>query len=557
MKKRCLFFLSFLVLASCSEKVPQLGKASVEQVPSKWRRHFPGCLPDSKNNNTEHMKRIGFLLLPVSLLLAGCTTGVKVEEWVSSTESQKWTLHDAKAEVLAETSANTIVVDVTRTDQTMKGFGTCFNEQGWASLSTVPEPQREEIFRELFTDAGANLTANRMPVASNDFSLKYYSYDDVDGDFALEHFSIENDRATLIPFIKEAQKVRPDLTIWASPWCPPAWMKINKHYACASTAGIAERFAKLRRRMEETGFGKDKPRPGGGFRMEPVDNGLAPSASIREGEDGFVLEEKYLDAYARYFGKFIDAYRDEGIDIWMVMPQNEFNSAQPYPACTWTAKGLDEFLRYLVPEMEKRGVEVYFGTMERANRSLADTSLLDPEVGPRLGGVGFQWAGKDALPLIRADHPELTYIQSEQECGNGENSWSAALHAWDLMKHYLGNGCSIYDYWNTSLFLGKAGVWGWHQNSLVTVEEGTGIYSYTPDFYVLKHASHYVKPGSRRIVTGGTYGNTLAFLNPDGSIVVLAGNQTDDPVTVTIQLGKKILTVTLPTQSVNTVLISG
>lgn len=502
------------------------------------------------------MKGTGMLMLSLAVL-AGCSTNVKVREWVSSTDSVKWQGHDISAEALKEAAENTIVVDPARTDQVMKGFGTCFNEQGWASLSAVPQEERDGIFRELFSGEGAGLTCNRMPVASNDFSLKSYSYDDVDGDFALEHFSIDNDRATLIPFIKEAQKVNPSLQIWASPWCPPSWMKTNKHYACASTKGLAERFAALRKRMEATGFGEnpDRPRPDTGFSMELVDNGLDPSKTISEGEDGFVQEEKYLDAYARYFGKFIDAYKAEGIDIWMVMPQNEFNSAQPYPACTWTAKGLTSFLHYLVPEMEKRGVQVFYGTVERADRSLTDTALRDPEIGSRLGGVAFQWAGKDALPLIRADYPDLTYVQSEQECGNGRNDWEAALHAWDLMKHYIGNGCSIYDYWNTSLFLGKPSVWGWHQNSLITVEEGTGKFEYTPEFYVLKHASHYVKPGAKRIVLEGTYGNALAFVNPDGSVALLAGNQTDAPVPVTVQLGKKSVSFALPAQSVNTIVL--
>lgn len=494
-------------------------------------------------------------LLSCLLLLAACSSP-KVGEWVSSTDADKWTVHDPKAELLPEKSDSTVIIDLSKTDQTIRGFGTCFNEQGWASLSTVPQEERDGIFRELFSEDGANLVSNRMPVASNDFSLKSYSYDDVEGDFGLEHFSIENDKATLIPFIKAAQAVRPDIEIWASPWCPPTWMKTNKHYACASTKGLAERFAQLRRRMEDTGFGEgERPRATGAFRMELVDNGLEPEKSISEHEDGFILQPEYLDAYARYFGKFIDAYKAEGIDIWMVMPQNEPNSAQPYPACTWTAGGLTAFLRHLVPEMEKRGVEVYYGTMERADRTLTDTALTDPEIGSRLKGVAFQWAGKDALPLIRKDYPGLTYVMSEQECGNGANDWPAALHAWDLMKHYIGNGVSVYDYWNTSLFEGKASVWGWHQNSLVTVGEGTGKFAYTPEFYVLKHASHYVKPGAKRLVTDGSYGNVLAFVNPDGSVAVLLGNQGDAPVNVTVSVGGKDCTLSLPAQSVNTLVI--
>lgn len=108
------------------------------------------------------------------------------------------------------------------------------------------------------------------------------------------------------------------------------------------------------------------------FRMTPVDNGLDPAQQrLTERTDVFIQEERYLDAYARYFGKFIDAYQAKGIRFSMVMPQNEFNSAQNFPSCLWSPSGLARFIRHLGPEMEKRGVEVYLGTIERADPALA------------------------------------------------------------------------------------------------------------------------------------------------------------------------------------------
>ena len=80
--------------------------------------------------------------------------------------------------------------------------------------------------QELFEPGkGANFTICRMPVGANDFSREWYSYDETDGDFTMENFSIDNDRETLMPFIKDAKKYRPDLAIWASPWSPPSWMR--------------------------------------------------------------------------------------------------------------------------------------------------------------------------------------------------------------------------------------------------------------------------------------------------------------------------------------------
>ena len=246
--------------------------------------------------------------------------------------------------------------------QEVDGFGACFNELGWVALSRLSEADRTEFMRRLFAPgAGANLTVCRMPVGANDFATDWYSYDEVDGDYALEHFSIEHDDATLVPYIKAALAHRPDLRLWASPWGPPSWLKRNKHYACAAPNPLSEQTS--------------------------YDNGLDPDNQIAEGTDGLILTEEALDAYARYFGKFIDAYRERGINISMVMPQNEFNSAQIYPACTWTPEGLIAFLRHLIPQMEARGVQVFFGTMERPDDSMVEKVLADPQVGPRIGGV--------------------------------------------------------------------------------------------------------------------------------------------------------------------------
>ncbi len=181
-----------------------------------------------------------------------------------------------------------------------------------------------------------------MPVGANDFALKAYSYDETKDDFELKHFSIENDRATLIPFIHAAQRYQPKLRLWASPWSPPSWMKKNGFYAEAAA------------------------------REGQKDNGIRPDQVGHEGEDMFLLEERYLRAYAKYFGRFIDAYGEQDIRVGMVMPQNEFNSAQNFPSCTWTPAGLAKFIRYLGPEMSERKVAVFFGTLERGDPKLLE-----------------------------------------------------------------------------------------------------------------------------------------------------------------------------------------
>jgi len=489
----------------------------------------------------------------------GCQT--RETEWISTTPTQQWSQNQAIVIKAGESFNAEVYPD--REQQIIDGFGSCFNELGWTSLNELSDTDRQDVLNELFTPgAGANFTICRMPVGANDFSLNWYSYDETDGDFAMDHFSLENDRKTLIPFIKSALKNNPDLKIWASPWSPPSWMKYNKHYASRSSAGIAQM---MKERIDQIEGGDSATRAEMMERfstmLDPMyQNDLPPDREGREGTDMFIQEDSYLEAYALYFSKFIQGYRNEGIEIFMVMPQNEFNSAQTFPSCCWTAVGLAGFIgSYLGPAMEELGVKIFFGTMERPAEALVDTVLLDEKSGKYISGVGFQWAGKEALPGIHKRYPDLKLYQTEQECGDGRNDWKGAMYSWDLMKHYLNNGVSVYEYWNTSLAEGGISRWGWAQNSLVVVDTEKKSYRYSYEYYVMKHASHFVLPGARKLETGGGYDDLLAFRNPDNSVIVIVANQNDTPAKVTVKIGNRAIAPTLEANSINTfkILLSG
>lgn len=478
---------------------------------------------------------ICFLLVMTTLLLHAQT---KVE-WVSSTQTEQWKHNQ---DLAAETNADKfdVEIDLNGTLQTVEGFGACFNEVGWTSLSLLSENDRENIFKELYAPGtGANFTICRMPVGANDFSRDWYSYNETDGDFDMLKFSIDNDKETLIPFIKNAQKYNPGLKLWASPWSPPSWMKYNKHYALKSLQkGITN--------IKSDEWGID---------FTGLDNGLKPEQEGKEGTNMFIQDDQYFKAYSLYFAKFIKAYRNENINISMVMPQNEFNSAQPFPSCTWTAKGLAKFISYLGPKMNALNVKVFFGTVERPDGKLVDTIMTDPLSSKYIQGMGFQWAGKEAIPGIHKKYPDLTLYQSEQECGNGKNDWEYSKYAWGLMKHYFINGVSAYMYWNTSLLQNSISRWGWKQNSLISVNSAAKTYKYNYDYYVLKHLSHYVKPGAKLLPASGNFANLLAFINPDTSVVVVMQN--DKPVqdTVNIKIGNEIISAVMEPDSFNSFLI--
>ena len=409
----------------------------------------------------------------------------------------------------------------------IEGFGGCFNDLGWTSLSALAPNDKDAILRELFHPTeGARFTYCRMPIGANDFSTEPYSYDETDGDFDLKHFTIDHDRQTLIPFIKAARHYQPNLRLWASPWTPPSWMKRNHFYA------------------EGKAFG--------GMR----ENGIRPNQIGHEGEDMFLQEPRYFEAYANYFGRFIDAYRAEGIPVGMVMPQNEFNSAQNFPSCTWTAEGLGRFLHYLIPAMQKRDVAVFFGTLERGNPKLLETVMADPETARLLKGVGVQWAGKNALPAIHREYPALAIFQSEQECGDGQNTWRYTTYCWQLMKHYFRSGARGYMYWNISLAKGGLSTWGWPQNSLVTVDPEARTFRYNHDFYLFKHLTHFVDIGARQVEITGTSDDALCFLNPDKKVVILLRNPLPRPQLIQLQVDARTVAVNLTPDSISTLVLA-
>jgi len=464
-----------------------------------------------------------FTIMAITLLSCG-----KRVEWVSTTENEPWVAVDGLKTTAADVAD--VQIDAEAKLQTIEGFGGCFNELGWTSLSLLSDTDRENIINDLFSPGiGANFTICRMPVGANDFSRDWYSYDETEGDFDLKDFRIDNDKETLIPFIHAAQKQNPNLKIWASPWSPPTWMKWNKHYACATTRpAIPEKFR----------------------------NNLPTDKQGKEGTNMFIQEDAYFKTYANYFSKFVEAYANENIKIAAIMPQNEFNSCQIFPSCTWTAAGLATFIgQYLGPAMEAQNIELMFGTMERPTEALVDTILNDPLAGKYIKGVGFQWAGKGAIAGIHKRYPNLRLYQSEQECGDGKNDWKYCNYAWTLMKHYLSSGASAYMYWNISLEEGGFSRWGWQQNSLVTVDTATKTFKYNHEYYLLKHVSHYVQPGAQLLKTEGKFENLLAFVNPDKSIVVVMQNDSLEEKQVTVKVGDQTIKPLLKPSSFNTFVI--
>lgn len=439
--------------------------------------------------------------------------------WHSSNEQAQW----KEQQCVQATSAATLEADG-RTYQRMEGFGGCFNELGYRALSHLAPADRTALMTELYAPEHANFNLCRLPIGANDYAEDWYSLDETAGDYALAHFSIERDKHCLIPYIKEAQRYQPQMKLFASPWSPPTWMKNPPVY----------------------NWGK------------------------------LIWTPENLGAYARYFARFVQAYAAEGVKVDQVHVQNEPVANQKFPSCMWTGEELRTFIRdYIGPILRKEcpETELWLGTINAPgcdyNRLIfdkwasedydyfANIVLTDEEALQYITGVSYQWGGKIAIQrTFESWWPRIRLMQSENECGFGDNTWDYALYVWTMMKHYIGNGAESYLYWNPVLEPIGRSTWGDPQNAMVTVDPASKRFTLNPDFFVMKSVSAVVQRGAVRLGMKGCWAaDTLAFQNPDGSLALSVFNPFHEVRKLTLLHDGETLLFPLEPRSVNSILI--
>lgn len=212
-----------------------------------------------------------------------------------------------------------------KSDQEILGFGGAFTEAAALNYQKLPPAVQKRFIQLHFGDAetGLGYSMGRIHINSCDFCIESYSFDDVAGDFALDHFdmSVLHDQAAILPFIRDAISatvVQGDLRegngirLVASPWSPPAWMKVPT----SNTSSPMHQDV-------QSMLGSAQP------------NGLLPNVQL---------------TWAKYISKFIEAYSQQGVPIWAVTPQNEPEFAAPWEGCVYTADFESRFIaNYLGP----------------------------------------------------------------------------------------------------------------------------------------------------------------------------------------------------------------
>lgn len=462
------------------------------------------------------------------LLFGACSSSSKAE-WISTTDSERWQTQ-TQIELASQPAAVSYYeVQTDNPQQMIDGFGACFNELGWDAIQLVDKQKQEEILKNLFHPTeGLNFTFCRTSMGANDYSREWYSYNEIDGDFAMENFSIDRDTVAVLPYIRAALALNPNITIWASPWSVPTWMKTNKHYANRSTDC----------------------------------NDLPIEKEVPLYTDQVIQEPEYLEALALYFTKYLDAYKEIGIDISMVMYQNEAFTFSQWPNGSWKPESIANFnMNYLGPELAKThpDVEIYAGTFNTSDPAVYSAILGHPDAKKYIKGVGVQWEGRDIFPTLKETYPGFKLMQSESECGWGRFGWEDAEHTFNLMKRYMNGGSNSYIGWNMVLKDDGSSSWCWNQNSLIRIMSDTKEIIYTPEYYVYKHVCSLVPKGSVLLPVVNNdieHVNMLAFKTPANKVVVIAGNYETEISDVSIKVGNSYLNTSLEAKSFNTFVLN-
>lgn len=494
-----------------------------------------------------YKKLFMFCMACLSLSVASAQTFTSY----TTTESESWKAGKQSMKAKGD-STPLVVVSGNEEGVIFRAWGTTFNELDWDAFNQLTRDEQDEIMYNLFSpDGDLHFTHGRVSMNANDYARSWYSCSEVSGDFELRYFNIERDKRNIIPLARAAQKYYPQLQLFMSPWSPPAWMKINQDYPV-----LSNRLNKQDPRKDYVLY-MDEGQSADPDEMKLLGdrNGVFPRRLALQ--DYFIKDPRYLQCYADMFCKFIDLYAEQGLPITKVMYQNEAYSYTPYPGCAWTAEGTLLFNNeYLAPTLAKKHpkVELWIGTFNTNRLDYVEKILDDPTLQKNVKGVGTQWECRNNLPQLRKRYPNLRFMQSESECGNGSMDWKAGEHTFFLLSDNLGNGCDEYYNWNFILQDNGLSPWGWSQNALIQVNSKTREMRYTAEYYAYKHFSHFVTAGTKMIGYSGreTSKTPVVVFRKEKDIIVTVGNFTDEEQRITVQVGEKFLNVTLHPHSFNT-----
>ncbi|MDD5629220.1 MAG: glycoside hydrolase family 30 protein [Elusimicrobia bacterium] len=416
-----------------------------------------------------------------------------------------------------------VFVDPSKSFQTLLGIGGALTDAAAETFAKLPRKRQGELLRAYYdAERGIGYSLARTNIHSCDFSSESYTYT-ADNDRELKTFSVAHDRKFRIPMIKRAIAAAGGrLTLFASPWSPPAWMK---------------------------------------------DNG-----SMLQG--GHLLPE-FLQTWADYFVRFIRAYEAEGIPVWGLTIQNEPMAKQTWESCIFTAAEERDFLKlHLGPSLAKAGLGDRKVLVWDHNRDLmyqrAQTVFGDPEAAKYAWGLAFHWyenwsGGEQQFENVRRTAEAFPGVNLFHTEGCNGPFDTKRIDAWDNAEAYgqamikdLNNGAVAWTDWNVLLDeRGGPNHVGNFCFAPVHADTKAGSLHYTPAYYYIGHFSKFIRPGARRVASLSNRDPllTTAFRDGDGRLAVVVMNRGEKDVAYRLWMEGKAAELQSPAHSIATLLV--
>ncbi|MGA2832457.1 MAG: glycoside hydrolase family 30 beta sandwich domain-containing protein [Terracidiphilus sp.] len=382
----------------------------------------------------------------------------------------------------ASASLDIRIIPATRR-QTVLGFGAGFTDAACYLFSQLPAQGSQELISEFFGPDGLRLSVARTCMGASDYSRNVYSYDDgPEPDPEFKHFSIDHDRAYILPSIRKALELNKELFLFASPWSPPGWMKA------------------------------------GGTML------------------GGSMRKAYFAAYAQYFVRFLKAYAAEGVKIDAVTIQNETDTDQDgrMPACLWGQEYEMDFIKtFLGPALEGASLDTKIWILDH-NYNLwgrALDELSDPAVNKYVDGVAWHpYVGTvDAMTRVHEAFPAKNAYWTEGGPDYTSPGYTTDWSTWSqTFTGVLRNWGRCLVGWNLALDeQGKPNVGPFACGGVVTIDSRTQTITRSGQYWAFAHYSKSIRRNARVLASHGQLAGVehVALENPDGSRVLIITNR--------------------------------